>query len=133
MKKTLGLFLLLFNLCLCSPQQKQELIEDTTTEKEAVYYVKYASDGIRGAYNVEYTLESGKKHALPNMDGDTFERTVGPVSKGFVANYSIAPHVSTCIVNARIEVKKDDSPFVVKAETVSKTAGQPVKLSYTIE
>ena len=58
---------------------------------DASYYVKYASDGFESynKYVVTYTDENGETVRLSDFRGDDFERTVGPVSKGFKAEYSI--------------------------------------------
>ena len=104
---------------------EKPLAEDTR------YYVKYVSDGLSRRYDVNYTGADGKNNYLANQAGETFERTIGPVSKGFKASFSIkGDYVEPTI---RIEVKEGDYPFVVKAEAtcISHTMGASV--SYTIE
>ena len=54
-----------------------------------------------------------------------FERTVGPVSKGFSASFSIDTGTGT-VMPLRIECRKDDGPFVVKVESNNRA-------SYVIE
>ena len=109
-----------------------------TPDGQSEYYVKYASDGLGGGtgiyqYNVSYTDEKGEQKSLSNMTADNFERTIGPVSVGFKATFriSVANMNDTRARAARIEVKKDNSPFVVKAENTSQKGG--VSVSYTIE
>ena len=138
MKRILGLLLVLLPLYIvaCS----KTLAESDSSEKQAEseYYVKYASDGLGGngiyEYNVSYTDEKGEQKSFANMTSDSFERIVGPVSEGFEARFHIGVNNSndTRTRAARIEVKKDDGPFAVKAENTGKGFGG-VSVSYTIK
>ena len=98
--------------------------------------MKYASDGLGGTgiyvYNVSYTDEKGATKSFSNMTSDSFERIIGPVSVGYKASFRIwvANMNDTRTRAARIEVKKDDSPFAVKVEKAEK--GE-VSVTYTIE
>ncbi len=96
------------------------------------YYVKYASDAL-GVSNVSYTDVDGSNVNLTRISSDSFERIVGPVTVGFAAQLSITPESTYGNVNARIEVKKGDSPFVVKTEDVSIGSGHGVTVSYTVK
>ena len=107
-------------------------VSPETNREEIQYYVRYASDGLSiSGYYVNYTNEEGKNVHLSNQSAETFERTIGPVSKGFKASFSIKGDYF--LPTIRIEVKEGNNPFVVKAE---KTAGVPsvgASISYTIE
>ncbi len=110
---------------------------DNNQDVEVEYYVKYASDGLNGngiyAYNASYTDETGKNRTLSNQSADCFERTIGPVKYGFKAHFEI--HVDNSNDTrgraVRIEVKKGENPFVVKAENSTSRGG--VGVSYTID
>ena len=114
--------------------------EECPVADDASYYVKYASDGFESynKYVVTYTDENGETVRLSDFRGDDFERTVGPVSKGFKAEYSItctSSQYTNIAIGLRIEVKKDDGPFVVKKDAVKESIGFDCKasLTYTIE
>lgn len=107
---------------------------------DASYYIKYASDGFASynKYVVSYTDETGETVRLSDFRGDDFERTVGPVSKGFKAEYSVtctSSQYTNIAIGLRIEVKKDDGPFVVKKDAVKESIGFDctATLSYTVE
>ena len=99
--------------------------EQNQEETKAVYFVKYCSEGLSGRYDAQYRDESGKTVGLQNIAGSEFERTIGPVEKGFECFFSITLPYSQASV--RIEVKKNDEPFLVKKES---TFG---RVTYTIE
>ena len=122
----------------CSKANTDIPSDNQPEESQSEYYVKYASDGLGGngiyEYNVSYTDETGKKQSFSNMTADNFERTIGPVSVGFEASFRIwvGNTNDTRTRAARIEVKKDNNPFVVKVEQSGKgSAG--VSVTYTIE
>ena len=131
MKKIIRLLLIVLPLCFtaCS--------KGSAGDGQSEYYVKYASDGLGGngiyQYNVTYTDEKGEPKTFSNMTADNFERTIGPVSVGFKASLSIwVDNTNDSRARAaRIEVKKDNNPFVVKAENTNAKGG--VSVSYTIE
>ena len=137
MKRLIGSLLIVlplyFTACSKSPVDN----ETTVNPQESEYYVKYASDGLggNGIYqdNVTYTDEKGEQKSFSNMTADNFERTIGPVSVGFKASFHIWVNNSndSRARAARIEVKKDNNPFVVKAENASPKGG--VSVTYTIE
>ena len=137
MKRILGLLLFVLPLCIVACSKTPTESDSSEKQAESEYYVKYASDGLGGSgiyeYNVSYTDEKGEQRSFSNMTADSFERTIGPVSKGFKASFSIwvANTNDTRTRAARIEVKKDNNPFVVKAEQAKKGGG--VSVSYTIE
>lgn len=126
-------------LALCVTACSKNPIESGSSEKQtqSEYYVKYVSDGLNGngiyAYNVSYTDEKGAKKTFSNMTSDSFERTIGPVSVGFEASFRIWVNNTndTRTRAARIEVKKDNNPFVVKVEKSGTGGG--VSVSYTVE
>ena len=114
--------------------------KSTPTGDEA-YYVKYASDGFQSNYYkyvVTYTDENGETVRLSDFKGDDFERTIGPVSKGFKAEYSIkctSQQYVNHAIGLRIEVKNGNDPFVVKKDAVKESIGFDctATLSYTVE
>jgi hypothetical protein len=112
--------------------------DSNNENKEIEYYVKYASDGLGGqgiyAYDVSYTDETGQTRKLSEQSSDSFERIIGPVRIDFEAQFRISVKNTndTKTRTARIEVKKGDAPFVVKAEKSGKGFGG-VSVSYTIK
>ena len=135
MKKIICLLLIVLPLCFTACSKSNA--DGDSPKGQSEYYVKYASDGLGGTgiyvYNVSYTDEKGEQKSLSNMTADNFERTIGPVSGGFKATFriSVANMNDTRARAARIEVKKDNGPFVVKAENASQKGG--VGVTYTIE
>lgn len=109
--------------------QPEEGEPEATAEVE--YFVKYVSNGLSRRYNVNYTDANGANVSLRDIAGENFERTVGPVSKGFKAFFSIQGDYLNPAV--RIEVKKGNNPFVVKAESASYSSSVGASVSYTIE
>lgn len=133
MKKILALLLIVLPFCIvaCS----KDAAENGSSNKNAEYYVKYASDGLGVPYyNVSYTDDTGKKQSFYNLNSDSFERTIGPVSVGFEASFRIWVDNGNDSRTraARIELKKDNNPFVVKVEKTGFGAGG-VSVTYTIE
>jgi hypothetical protein len=102
-----------------------------TPSAEAEYYVKYASNGLNGKYYVSYADADGTMVYLSNISGTDFERTVGPVSKGFEASFAIRG--DNTLPSVRIEVKEGSGPFVVKAEAVAHSAVSGASVKYTIK
>ena len=81
------------------------------------YYVRYCFDSSTGRFDITYTDVNGQGTHLSNVvAGPNFERTVGPVEKGFSAMFSVKSTTGSDQYNGRIEVKKGDAPFVVKKE-----------------
>ena len=139
MRRIISLLLVVLPLCFtaCSKGTTDNAPSaDPKEESRSEYYVKYASDGLGGTgiyvYNVSYTDEKGATKSFSNMTSDSFERIIGPVSVGYKASFRIwvANMNDTRTRAARIEVKKDDSPFAVKVEKAEK--GE-VSVTYTIE
>lgn len=130
------MYLLFIILCAiltgCAKENK-----DNEQIEETLYYVKYVSEGLDGngiyAYNVSYTDETGSSRSFSNMTSDTFERTIGPVKVGFKASLriSVSNTNDERARAARIEIKKGNEPFVVKAGNSSQRIG--VSVTYTIE
>ena len=137
MKKIICLLLIVLQLCFTACSKSPADNETPANPQESEYYVKYASDGLGGngiyQYNVSYTDEKGEQKTFSNMTADNFERTIGPVSVGFKASLRIWVNNTndSRARAARIEVKKDNNPFVVKAENATQKGG--VSVSYTIE
>ena len=135
MKKLISLLLIVLPLCFTACSKSPA--DNETPSGQSEYYVKYASDGLGGngiyQYNVSYTDEKGEQKTFSNMTADNFERTIGPVSVGFKASLRIWVNNTndSRARAARIEVKKDNNPFVVKAENATQKGG--VSVSYTIE
>ena len=94
--------------------------------KESVYFVKYCAEGLRGDYDASYRNEKGEGISLTKIQGSEFERTIGPVGKGFESSFSIRSYLNGVTFTVRVEVKKDDEPFLVKKEGVG-------YVSYTID
>lgn len=137
MKRLIGLLIIVLPLCFTACSKSPADNETPVNPQESEYYVKYASDGLGGngiyQYNVSYTDEKGQEKSFSNMTADNFERTIGPVSEGFKASFRIWVNNTndSRARAARIEVKKDNNPFVVKAENATQKGG--VSVSYTIE
>jgi hypothetical protein len=92
---------------------------ETTTqqqEEEEVYYIRYCAEEAVGT--ITYTDVSGTITVKANSSITNFERTVGPVQKGFTARFTITPEVFIPgrEKSLRIECKKGLAPFVIKAE-----------------
>lgn len=124
MKQLTFASLLVISLLLVASCQKSDTIEPKQ-EHISEYYVSYLCNKMVANIHVSYTGEDGKSVSVPNVAGGDFKRTIGPVSKGFTANFSVDTGTGTQIP-IRIEVSKDAGPFVVKAEASN-------RVSYTIE
>lgn len=117
MRKYTILLIMSFLLLACDKGNNSE-----TDRNE--YYVRYISDRAVGmAY---YTDADGEIVTIRNVPQGYFERTVGPVYKGFVCSFTMDRGTGICDLPVRIEVKENDAPFVVKAEGV-------YRVSYTID
>ena len=136
MKRIINFILIVLSFCVVACSKNSP--EDDSSVKQSEYYVKYAAEGLGGSgiyeYNVRYTDEKGEVKSFSNMTSDSFERIIGPVSVGFEASFRIwvANTNDTRTRAARIEVKKDNNPFVVKAEKSGRGSGG-VSVTYTIE
>ena len=102
-----------------------------SAQPEVEYYVKYASNGLRGNYYVGYADADGKVVYLRNISATDFERIVGPVPKGFEASFAIRG--DNTLPSVRIEVKEGSGPFVVKVEAVAHSATSGASVKYTIK
>ena len=128
---SLGLLLLTASSC-----SKENTVDCNFPETpDAVYYIRYASNGLEGTYSADYTSENNETVRLSNIKGADFERTIGPVSKCFKANFGIRSTLNYTTVAVRIEVRKGNEPFMVKKEAVSTSNGYACScsVSYTIE
>lgn len=132
MRNLVYLLICLFFVFGCS--SKEQPNEDGQIA-ESQYFVKYVSNGLEGTYSVTYVDEDGRSVELSNIKGADFERTVGPVTKGFNAKYSVKGTLNYTTIAVRIEIKKDNEPFVVKKENLATSHGYPCfcSVSYTIE
>ena len=132
MKKIVYLIFAICTLMACDKSSTSPSYEQPKDDNIAdIYYVRYCFDegGSGGRYNISYTREDGKRTNLSNIvPGEHFERTVGPVNLGFKATLTVTSTSGSNNPNARIEIKKNDSPFLVKIEGNSSYG-----LSYTIE
>ena len=99
---------------------------DTEDSIEDVYFVKYISDCPIGT--ASYTNEKGKTITIRNVTGSNgvFERTVGPVYSGFKCSFSMDRGTGVYDLPVRIEVKRNEEPFVIKVEGIH-------RVTYTIE
>ncbi|HAC40558.1 MAG TPA: hypothetical protein DCF48_03175 [Rikenellaceae bacterium] len=97
---------------------------------ETEYYVKYAAEGYREY--VIFTNEAEEAITFSHNSSEPFERVIGPVRAGFKAyiQVGIDSNNNTKTQSARIEVRKGDSPFVLKAEN---SGVRRVITRYTIE
>ena len=137
MKRVIRLLLVAFPLIVLACT-KTPTNDDSSDNHQPEFYVKYASEGLGTTdlfkYNVSYKDEKGEEKSFSNLNADSFERTIGPVSMGFEASFRIWVYNTNDSRTrfARIEVKKDDGPFAVKAEKSGK-GYSGVSVSYTIE
>ena len=101
-------------------------ITDNKDVKENVYFVRYISDNPIGT--ASYTNEEGKTITIRNVTGSNgvFERTVGPVYSGFTCSFSMDRGTGVYDLPVRIEVKRNEDPFVIKVEGL-------YRVRYTIE
>lgn len=120
MKRLIVICIAAISALCCTPESI-----NSTNEKD-VYFVRYVSSS-SGAY-VTYTKEDGTKTTLtrPSTENGVFERIVGPVYKGFSCTFSIDRGTGINDIPLRIEIKKNDEPFVVKVEGI-------YSVKYTIE
>ncbi len=120
--RTIALLILLISLLVGC--KKQDNVDETE------YYVRYAAEGRREF--VIFTNEAGEAITLRHNSSDPFERVIGPVRAGFQAFIlvGIDSNNNTQTQSARIEVRKGDSPFVLKAEN---TGVRRVTTRYTVE
>ena len=107
---------------------KESMSPSTAENKnEDIYFVRYAASS--AGTSVTYTKEDGNKITVTgaSTDNGTFERTVGPVCKGFYCYFSITKNNSDFSeIPLRIEVKRKGEPFVVKVEGKG-------SISYTVD
>lgn len=88
------------------------------------YYIRYCAERALGV--VSYSNTTGTTTLNTGQSTiSKFECTVGPVSKGFSASFSIDTGTGM-VMPLRIECRKDDGPFVVKVESNNRA-------SYVIE
>ena len=98
----------------CSKEQQLNAPFDNT---EDIYFVKYICEKAYG--KASYVNEDGKGVTSPTVyTGGSFERTIGPVAKGFKSSVTVDRGTGIRDLPVRIEVKCNDGPFVVKAEGI---------------
>ena len=128
MKVLSKLFILLAVLFLtlgCSKDSQLGTPSDNGDTLEDIYFVKYVCDKAYGT--ARYTNEEGKSVTSPSVyNGGSFERTIGPVAKGFKSSVTVDRGTGVRDLAVRIEVKRNDEPFVVKVEGIC-------SVSYVIE
>lgn len=92
---------------------------------EDVFFVRYVSE--KPGAMVYYTNEEGKRISTTGASGNgVWERTIGPVYRGFQCSFSMDNGTGINNQPLRIEVKRNDEPFVVKIEGTA-------SVKYTIE
>jgi hypothetical protein len=108
--KTYGLIILLTIInCSCEKEDSQE------------YYVKYITKNstveLNGLLNISFNSENNETITLVINQNTVWERTVGPVQKGFSAKIEVSNKTDTrnSYLCAEIQVSKDNSPFATKA------------------
>ena len=116
--------LLIASLAIFGCSKDPFILSDNRTEIENIYFVRYIG---KSAGDVTYTNETGKTIRLisPLTENSVFERTIGPVYKGFTCKLTMSTGTGTRLP-MRIEVKHNDQPFVVKVEGEN-------SITYTIE
>ena len=117
MKRTILLILALIGVLACSKVSSSSTSDTnptSATNSEDVFFVRYIG---KSAPMVTYTNEKGGKISLtnPSTEDGVFDRTIGPVYKGFSCTFSMDTGTGTKLP-VRIEVKRNDEPFVVKVE-----------------
>lgn len=118
------LLLLIASLAIFGCSKDPIIPSDDKTEIEDIYFVRYIG---KSAPQVTYTNEKGETVRLtnPSVEDYVFERTIGPVYKGFTCKFTMSTGTGTKLP-MRIEVKHNDEPFVVKVEGEN-------SITYTIE
>ncbi len=111
--------------------------EPTKTSNE--YYVKYIinSSSTNWGNKINVTLTNEKNNNVSfTIDEDTESETIiGPVDENFVAriNAITIPLSYQIILNAKIEVSKNSSPFALKAINNSTMPRSTIELNYDID
>ena len=125
LSKIIILLAALFLTMSCSKDPQSDTPSDSGDKIEDIYFVKYICDKAYGT--ARYTNEEGKSVTSPSVyNGGSFERTIGPVAKGFKSSVTVDRGTGVRDLAVRIEVKRNDEPFVVKVEGIC-------SVSYVIE
>lgn len=125
LSKLLILLAALFFVISCSKDPQSNTPSNNEDNIEDVYFVKYVCDRAYGT--ARYTNEEGKSVTSPTVySGGSFERTIGPVAKGFKSSVTVDRGTGVRDLPVRIEVKRNNEPFVVKIEGIC-------SVSYVIE
>lgn len=124
MKRVVLLVLAIITLMGCNKENIN--IPNVEEVTENVYFVRYISD--RPIGTASYTNEEGKTITIRNVTGTNgfFERTIGPVYSGFKCSFSMDRGTGVYDLPVRIEVKRNEEPFVIKVEGIH-------RVTYTIE
>lgn len=123
MKKLL-LFAFFCSLMLSCDKTCPNSNTDGNKEGKDTYFVKYISDRAIGI--ITYTDVGGHGKSITTNSYIDFERTIGPVNTGFSCSFRVDRGTGIKDIPVRIEVKRNDEPFVVKAEGI-------YSVSYKIE
>ena len=98
--------------------------EKTCPNTQDTYFIRYIADRAIGI--ISYTTEDGDRQSLTTNSYTKFERTIGPVYTGFSCSFTVDRGTGVRDIPVRIEVKKNEEPFVVKVEGIH-------SVSYKIE
>ena len=112
MKKLLIAFFLSSLILSC--EKTSPNTNDDIQEEQDTYFIRYISDRAIGI--ISYTTEDGGGQSLTTNSYTEFERTIGPVYTGFSCSFTVDRGTGVRDIPVRIEVKKNEEPFVVKVE-----------------
>lgn len=120
MKRIILFLTFIFTALGCTPESIS-----TSNKSDDIFFVRYVSD--KPGAIVYYTNELGENIRTTGAAGNgVFERIVGPVYKGFQCSFRMDNGTGINNQPLRIEVKRNDEPFVVKVEGTA-------SVKYTIE
>ena len=114
MKKLLIAFFLSSLILSC--EKTSPNTNDDIQEEQDTYFIRYISDRAIGI--ISYTTEDGGGQSLTTNSYTEFERTIGPVYTGFSCSFTVDRGTGVRDIPVRIEVKKNEEPFVVKVEGI---------------
>lgn len=110
-------------LCACSSSNDDDIVPES--KKEDVYYVHYevtcTSNNPKSIKRVWYVYDNGSSNIIYMPDGTTtkWEGTFN-IKEGQHAGLACSSDDDTdcAMFRGRIEIRKNDSPFILKAECV---------------
>ena len=122
--KVIAITFSFFLLCACNKTniENSGTTNDENTLKEDIYFIRYRSNHVIGF--VSFSTPDGDT-SLTTSGMSNFERTIGPVQKGFKA-YCHSDSGAGGKSYLVLECKKNDQPFVVVDEGID-------RLEYTVE